>query len=63
MIFADRVLEDEVLLAEKESGREKSGFKAHLRSLARVVLGAPWILAVNLVRRLRGYRLGRAVGA
>ncbi|MDP3939560.1 MAG: 1-acyl-sn-glycerol-3-phosphate acyltransferase [Deltaproteobacteria bacterium] len=52
----DRVLEDEVLLAEKKTGREKSGFRANLKSLVRVVAGAPWILTVNIVRRLRGYR-------
>ncbi|MFQ5458556.1 MAG: 1-acyl-sn-glycerol-3-phosphate acyltransferase, partial [Myxococcota bacterium] len=52
----DRVLEDEVLLAEKETGKERSGFRANLRSFLRIVAGAPWILTINLIRRLRGYR-------
>jgi glycerol-3-phosphate O-acyltransferase len=52
----DRVLEDEVLLRESEAGRERSGFQAHLRSLLRVLIGAPWMLVLNLWRRLRGYR-------
>lgn len=52
----DRVLEDEVLLRESEAGQERSGFRAHLRSLLRVVIGAPWMLVLNLWRRWRGYR-------
>ena len=52
----DRVLEDDVLLAEKEHGREKSGFRANLLSFVRIILGAPWILTINVIRRLRGYR-------
>jgi glycerol-3-phosphate O-acyltransferase len=52
----DRVLEDEVLLAEGETGQEKSGFRANLMSLVRIVLGAPWILGVNIIRALRGYK-------
>ena len=52
----DRVLEDEVLLRESEAGVERSGFRAHLRGLLRVVIGAPWMLVQNLWRRLRGYR-------
>jgi len=52
----DRVLEDEVLLRESEAGQERSGFRAHLRSLLRVVIGAPWMLGLNLWRRWRGTR-------
>lgn len=52
----DRVLEDEVLLAEKDLGQQKSGFRANLRSFVRIILGAPWILTINVLRHLRGYR-------
>jgi glycerol-3-phosphate O-acyltransferase len=52
----DRVLEDEVLLRESEAGLKRSGFRAHLRSLLRLLIGAPWMLVLNLWRRLRGYR-------
>jgi glycerol-3-phosphate O-acyltransferase len=52
----DRVLEDEALLAESAAGREKSGFLANVRSFVKISVGAPWILAVNVVRRLRGFK-------
>jgi glycerol-3-phosphate O-acyltransferase len=52
----DRVLEDEVLLRELEAGQEKSGFRANLRSLGRLVVGAPFILVLNLLRRMRGFK-------
>ena len=52
----DRVLEDEVLLGEALKGREKSGFRANLKSFVKVAAGAPWILAVNILRRFRGYK-------
>ena len=52
----DRVLEDEVLVRESDAGLERSGFRAHLRSLLRVLAGAPWMLVQNLWRRFRGYR-------
>ncbi len=52
----DRVLEDEVLVREGEAGETRSGFRAHLRGLLRLLIGAPWMLVLNLWRRFRGYR-------
>ncbi|MBN1534890.1 MAG: 1-acyl-sn-glycerol-3-phosphate acyltransferase [Spirochaetes bacterium] len=50
----DWVLEDRTLLQELKSGKEKSGFRDHIHSLARVLVRGPALLFANTLRYFSG---------
>jgi glycerol-3-phosphate O-acyltransferase len=50
----DWVLEDQSLIQEWKAGKEKSGFRENLSSLARIMGKVPFLLFINLFRYLSG---------